>query len=132
MNILQRGDIHLGNSLSLGSSPLEAVIAGTLFTGGNPYFLAWWITIGLPLIRGAARNGATGFIAMYSSHVWIDYVWLAALAGLSGLLSKIAAIYAWLLIGLAAMLLYFAASHYGYRGASWRNKVARIRERRSR
>lgn len=109
IDILSKGSVPLG-SLSLGSSPAGAVLAGVVFTGGNPYFLAWWVTIGLPLIRGAARTGATGFTAMYTAHVWIDYVWLAFLAGLGGLLSRIATIYAWLLIALAGMLLYFAAS----------------------
>jgi len=110
ITIFQRGSVPINDSLSLGSSPLGAIAAGIVFTGGNPYFLAWWITIGLPLIRGAARNGAAGFAAMYTAHVWIDYVWLAILAGLGGLLSKIATIYAWLLVGLAALLLYFAAT----------------------
>ena len=92
------------------SGLLGAVAAGVVFTGGNPYFLAWWLTIGMPLVRGAARYGARGFAAMYSAHVWMDYAWLALLAGAGGLSQTLGKLYAWVLLGLAALLLYFAAA----------------------
>lgn len=100
-------DLNNG-SLRVGSSPLGAVLAGIVFTGANPYFLAWWVTIGLPLIRGAAAHGRKGFAAMYAAHVWLDYVWLAFLAGLGGLARIAAKPYAVLLAGLGVVLTYFA------------------------
>ncbi len=58
----------------------EALIAGIIFTGANVYFLLWWLSVGLPLIEEASIYGTRGFIIMYSSHVWMDYLWLGLLA----------------------------------------------------
>lgn len=88
----------------------EAFTAGLALTALNPYFLAWWATVGLPLVRGAASHGAKGFAAMYASHVWMDYAWLALLAAGGAGLARIAGLYAALLAGLAALLLAFAAN----------------------
>ncbi len=92
-----------------GGSLVDAVIAGIVLTGGNVYFLLWWLTVGLPLIQDAARLGAKGFTAMYASHVWMDYAWLALLAfggGLARLLNPI--LYSAMLTALAVVLLMFA------------------------
>ena len=59
---------------------LSAVGMGMLLTGTNAYFLAWWITVGYPLVEASARNGGRGLAVMYTSHVWMDYAWLALLA----------------------------------------------------
>ncbi|ABM80625.1 LysE family transporter [Hyperthermus butylicus] len=100
------GDTSYG--VSVGSTPTQAFVAGIVFTGGNPYFLAWWLTIGLPLVRGAASLGARGFAAMYLSHVWIDYAWLVLLAAAGGGLAGIPSLYAALLVALTLLLIVFA------------------------
>ena len=88
---------------------LYALGLGAWFTAFNPYFLAWWVTIGLPLVRGAAAFGARGFAVMYVSHVWIDFAWLTLLAVAGGMLARYHAVYAAMLIALAIMLVVFAA-----------------------
>jgi len=98
------------SSAMTASTPLGALMVGLVLTAFNPYFLAWWATVGLPLVRGAAAHGGKGFAAMYSSHVWMDYVWLALLAAGGAGLSRITGLYAALLLGLAAVLLVFAAN----------------------
>lgn len=54
---------------------------GVLFTGLNPYFIVWWLTVGSNLILLALEIAAlAGVIFMFLCHVWMDYVWLTAVA----------------------------------------------------
>ena len=110
IDLLKGGEASLGASPD--SSPLSvsgAVAAGVLFTGLNPYFLAWWVTIGLPLVRGAARYGFKGFAAMYTSHVWMDYAWLSLLAVFGSAVTSASKSYGLLLLILGVVLVVFAA-----------------------
>ena len=65
-------------------------LIGLAFTGLNPYFILWWLTVGAQLIvislEFAAFLGVAallGVIFMYICHVWMDYVWLTAVAHFS-------------------------------------------------
>jgi threonine/homoserine/homoserine lactone efflux protein len=54
---------------------------GLAFTGFNPYFIIWWLTVGAQLILIALEFGALlGVIFMYICHVWMDYVWLICIS----------------------------------------------------
>ncbi len=65
------------------------LLAGTLFTGLNPFFIAWWLTVGASLISRALELASfTGVVLLFASHIWMDYAWLtfvgyAAYKGLS-------------------------------------------------
>ncbi len=86
----------------------EALLYGVVFTGANVYFLLWWVSVGLPLVRGAAELGAKGITIMYASHVWMDYAWLGALALVASSISRLGGpLYAGFLLVLAAILLLF-------------------------
>jgi len=62
----------------------NALLLGTLFTGLNPYFILWWLTIGMTLIVNALELASlAGVFIMYVSHVWMDYVWLVGTAYLA-------------------------------------------------
>jgi threonine/homoserine/homoserine lactone efflux protein len=57
---------------------------GAFFTGLNPYFIIWWLTVGLTLIVNALEIASfLGVIVMYIAHVWMDYVWLIGTAYLA-------------------------------------------------
>jgi threonine/homoserine/homoserine lactone efflux protein len=57
---------------------------GILFTALNPYFIVWWLTVGSNLILLALEFAAlTGVVFMFLCHVWMDYVWLTAVAYLA-------------------------------------------------
>ena len=49
-----------------------------VFTALNPFFIAWWLTIGLKLVLASISlfGGATGGFLLFSFHIWMDYVWL--------------------------------------------------------
>ncbi|MEM0375887.1 MAG: LysE family transporter [Nitrososphaerota archaeon] len=65
------------------------LLAGALFTGLNPFFIAWWLTVGASLIARALELASyTGAVILFASHIWMDYAWLtlvgfAAYRGLS-------------------------------------------------
>ena len=66
------------------------LLLGSIFTGLNPYFIIWWLTVGVKLIWDsmsfASSAGVTPLaivILMYVTHVWMDYVWLTATAYLA-------------------------------------------------
>lgn len=104
-----RGRVEVGKS-----SNKSAFASGVVFTGANPYFLLWWATVGLPLVSQAFSLGPIGIAAMYASHVWMDYAWLALIAALGGGASNVvgARRYGLLLLALAALLLLFGVNTF--------------------
>jgi len=84
-------------------------LAGIILTGFNPYFLLWWITVGLPIITLILPYGVLGIIIVYISHVWLDYAWLTFVAGLGEYGSKILGSwkYRGLLVAIGAILIIF-------------------------
>jgi len=60
------------------------VLLGLFFTGLNPYFIIWWLTVGLKLISNSITFASwAGVLLMYVAHVWMDYVWLTVTAHLA-------------------------------------------------
>lgn len=105
---LLRGEAPAGGFRSAG--PFEAFAIGATLTGLNAYFLAWWLTVGYPLIEASSQLGLKGFATMYLSHVWMDYAWLMLLAAGGGATRILGTVpYALLLIALSAILVAFAA-----------------------
>lgn len=100
----------VGQMFSSGSGPgslLGAVGAGVVFTIFNPFFLLWWLSVGMPMVEGAAKAGRAGFAVMYAAHVWMDYAWLAFLAFSAGVLVEYLRLYAALMAVLAGVLVYY-------------------------
>lgn len=56
-------------------------LIGLAFTGLNPYFILWWLTVGGQLIIIALEFAALlGVVFMFICHVWMDYIWLTGVA----------------------------------------------------
>lgn len=63
------------------SSSRHLLLIGLAFTGLNPYFVLWWLTVGAQLIIiSLAFASLAGVVFMYLCHVWMDYVWLITVA----------------------------------------------------
>lgn len=95
------------------TSPNEATpfLIGVALSGGNPFFLVWWATVGLEyLILPFLKFGLLGLTIMYVSHVWLDYMWLTGVAHFGGVVSRSKNVYRALLIGVSGLLFYFAIS----------------------
>lgn len=60
-----------------GKSPLWT---GIILTAGNPFFLLWWPTVGLVLIKDVQEFGRLAFALFITVHWLCDLVWLEALS----------------------------------------------------
>lgn len=81
---------------------------GILLSAFNPYFIAWWIGIGTPLvIESIKRMGFIGIGLFYIAHVWLDYGWLILIAGISSLGRLQKHILRGILFILGVMIFYF-------------------------
>ena len=54
------------------------IILGIIFTALNPFFLAWWLTVGLKLISDSISSFGvlSGTMSLFTFHIWMDYAWL--------------------------------------------------------
>lgn len=77
--------VKKGNQITLrGIASRSPLLVGLIFTGLNPYFIVWWLTVGGELIRrGLMFASLGGVIIMFLSHIWMDYAWLTIIAYLA-------------------------------------------------
>lgn len=83
---------------------------GLVFTGLNPLFIVWWLTVGAELILiSLAFASLAGVIFMYLCHVWMDYVWLIGIAHLAKKGTNVIGLkwYRGLMAVFGAILIYF-------------------------
>ena len=86
------------------------LILGLLFTGLNPYFIIWWITIGVKLVVDSILFASiAGVVIMFAFHIWIDYAWLVGVAHLAKKGANIIGTkgYKILIIAAGTVLIYF-------------------------
>ena len=86
------------------------IITGVLLSALNPFFIIWWLTIGLKLISDAMAIWAfVGILIVFVLHVWMDFVWLGSTAFLISKSKKIISNtnYKILILALSAILIYF-------------------------
>jgi threonine/homoserine/homoserine lactone efflux protein len=50
-------------------------LAGILMTGGNPYFIVWWATVGATLVFRAWDFGVWQFVVFAVIHWSLDLIW---------------------------------------------------------
>jgi len=71
--------------------PSSSLVAGIVFTGGNPGFYMWWVLVGTNLIvgnvsigsitiGGAATFGLIGIVSFAVAHLCCDLVWCEVLS----------------------------------------------------
>ncbi len=92
------------------SSFKHLFLIGLAFTGLNPYFILWWLTVGAELILiSLAFASFAGVIFMYICHVWMDYVWLISVAHLAKKGTNIIGlkVYRIFIVVFGAILIYF-------------------------
>lgn len=92
------------------ASSRNLLLIGLAFTGLNPFFIIWWLTVGAQLILLSLEFASlVGVVFMYLCHVWMDYVWLIAVAHFAKLGINIVGFkwYKLLLVVFGAALIYF-------------------------
>ena len=64
-----------------GASGLNPVVAGVLMSAANPYWLIWWLTIGLGYVLFAMQYGLLGVALLYLGHIAADFAWYTLVSG---------------------------------------------------
>jgi len=86
-------------------------LTGVALSALNPYFIAWWIGVGAPLIsEGVGRAGYMGIGLLYIFHVWLDYAWLSFIAGIASLGRVRTKVFRWILLALGGLVVYFGVT----------------------
>lgn len=63
------------------SAPYGSFLAGITFSALNPFFIAWWLTVGMKVVMDAYNIASIqGILIMFIAHIWMDYAWLAGTA----------------------------------------------------
>jgi threonine/homoserine/homoserine lactone efflux protein len=60
---------------------LNPVVAGVLMSAANPYWLIWWLTIGLGYVMFSVKFGLLGVVLFYVGHILADLAWYTLVAG---------------------------------------------------
>ncbi len=74
----RRGRLELDAQNGSGLNP---VLAGVLMSAANPYWLIWWLTIGLGYVMFAMKYGVTGVAFFYLGHILADFAWYTLVSG---------------------------------------------------
>lgn len=70
-----------GNAVGeIGGLPSSSLVTGIVFTGANPGFYIWWVTIGMVLIVGAIKFGLIGIVLFTVVHWLCDLAWYEVLS----------------------------------------------------
>ncbi|MGC8971197.1 MAG: LysE family transporter [bacterium] len=51
------------------------ILAGALTSLANPYWLLWWLTVGVSFITQAKSYFTIGILTFYVGHILSDYIW---------------------------------------------------------
>jgi len=54
---------------------VNLVVAGITTSLSNPYWLLWWVTIGLGYVAMGLEHGWPGIVAFFAGHIAADFAW---------------------------------------------------------
>lgn len=88
------------------------IVAGVLTSLANPYWIVWWITIGLGYVLISFKFGLAGLLAFFVGHISADLLWYCMVSFLvsRGKRHISERVYAWIIGSCAIMLIFFGIS----------------------
>jgi len=102
---------------SQNASGTNPVWAGILMSLANPYWLLWWVTIGLGYVMFSAKYGWLGVMLFFVGHILADFAWysLVSMAVAQGRRWFTDGIYRGFLVGCGVFLIAFGG-YFGFQG----------------
>ncbi len=93
------------------------VVAGILTSVANPYWIIWWITVGLSYVVISMKFGLLGLTVFFVGHILADLMWYSFISFLvsRGKRYLSAGIYK-IITGVCALLLVFFGVYFGIWG----------------
>ncbi len=58
-------------------SPYGPVLAGMVLSVSNPYWIIWWVTIGMGFVTQSLQFGLMGLVCFYCGHILSDLAWFS-------------------------------------------------------
>ena len=108
-------DAIKAGSLSFSTSSTSPILVGISLSALNPFFIAWWVGVGSPLIiEAVAYWGIAGSGLPYIAHVWLDFAWLTSLSKITSFSGFSLKLYKIILLTLAALVAVFGADFIIY------------------
>ncbi len=79
---LLKGAAKAGLDLSNGGkvTGMHPVLTGIIGSITNPYWVIWWITIGLGYLLSSLKYGPAGVLAFFSGHIAADLTWYSIIS----------------------------------------------------
>jgi threonine/homoserine/homoserine lactone efflux protein len=59
---------------------MHPVVSGFIGSLSNPYWVIWWLTIGLGYLMSSMKSGVIGIFAFFSGHIAADLVWYSLIS----------------------------------------------------
>lgn len=56
-------------------SPFGPVAAGIVLSITNPYWIIWWVTVGMGFVTQSLKFGIAGLLSFYLGHILADLAW---------------------------------------------------------
>jgi len=56
-------------------SPYGPILAGVVLSISNPFWIIWWVTIGMGFVTQSLQYGLIGLVCFYCGHILADLAW---------------------------------------------------------
>ena len=56
-------------------SPYGPVLAGIVLSVSNPFWIIWWVTVGMGFVTQSLQFGIAGLLSFYFGHILSDLAW---------------------------------------------------------
>jgi threonine/homoserine/homoserine lactone efflux protein len=98
------------------SAGRSLILGGAAVTVSNPYWLLWWLTVGMGLLISAQLAGVAGVILFYIGHILSDFVWFGFVGFMVGRSQKMLGgkLYKYIIFVCAALLAGFGFLFIGH------------------